>query len=43
MLVMSVTGEDAMEPGFAASEIFAVIYAWLLLGQLPSPKEFTGG
>jgi drug/metabolite transporter (DMT)-like permease len=26
-----------------AEVIFAVLYAWLLLGQLPSPVEFTGG
>jgi drug/metabolite transporter (DMT)-like permease len=26
-----------------AEVFFAVLYAWLLLGQLPSPAEFTGG
>jgi drug/metabolite transporter (DMT)-like permease len=26
-----------------AEVFFAVVYAWLLLGQLPSPIEFTGG
>jgi drug/metabolite transporter (DMT)-like permease len=26
-----------------AEVFFAVLYAWLLLGQLPSPVEFTGG
>ena len=26
-----------------AEVIFAVLYAWLLLGQLPSPMQFTGG
>jgi len=26
-----------------AEVIFAVLYAWLLLGQLPSPMEFAGG
>jgi hypothetical protein len=23
--------------------LFAAVYAWLLLGQMPSPAEFTGG
>lgn len=26
-----------------AEVFFAVLYAWLLLGQMPSPMEFTGG
>ncbi len=26
-----------------AEVFFAVLYAWLLLGQMPSPVEFTGG
>jgi drug/metabolite transporter (DMT)-like permease len=26
-----------------AEVFFAVLYAWLLLGQMPSPPEFTGG
>ena len=26
-----------------AEVFFAVLFAWLLLGQLPSPMEFTGG
>jgi len=26
-----------------AEVFFAVLYAWLLLGQMPSPTEFTGG
>lgn len=26
-----------------AEVFFAVLYAWLLLGQLPSPTQFTGG
>jgi drug/metabolite transporter (DMT)-like permease len=26
-----------------AEVFFAVLYAWLLLGQLPSPRQFTGG
>jgi drug/metabolite transporter (DMT)-like permease len=26
-----------------AEVFFAVLYAWLLLGQLPSPTEFAGG
>ena len=26
-----------------AEVFFAVLYAWLLLGQLPSPLEFAGG
>ena len=26
-----------------AEVFFAVLYAWLLLGQLPSPMEFAGG
>ena len=27
----------------SAKVFFAVLYAWLLLGQLPSPLEFAGG
>lgn len=26
-----------------AEVFFAVLYAWLLLGQMPSPVEFIGG
>jgi drug/metabolite transporter (DMT)-like permease len=26
-----------------AEVLFAVLYAWLLLGQMPSPAEITGG
>ena len=26
-----------------AEVLFAVLYAWLLLGQMPSPAELTGG
>jgi drug/metabolite transporter (DMT)-like permease len=26
-----------------AEVLFAVLYAWLLLGQVPSPAELTGG
>jgi hypothetical protein len=26
-----------------AEVVFAVLFAWLLLGQMPSPIEFTGG